>query len=105
MFVSGLFSVCSNDAVHQPLVIMKRPLEAVVINDAVMVGLLRESVIARSPVRQTAARLMLALARRDGGLPVSPERLETIRADSGSEVAHEVAWLSDHLGIAFDSAQ
>lgn len=75
-----------------------------VISDAAMVGLVRESVMAGSPVRQIAARIMLALARRDGGLPVSPERLEVIRADSGSEVAQEVTWLSDHLGIASDAS-
>jgi hypothetical protein len=70
-----------------------------VIGDAVMVGLLRESIMAASPRRQIAARIMLELARKDDGLPVSPERLETIRADAGTEISEEITLLSDHLGI------
>ena len=69
------------------------------ISDAVMVGLLRESVMAGSPLRQIAARMMLQLARTVEGLPVSPEHMETIRADAGADVAREIISLTDHLGI------
>ena len=56
------------------------------VGDAVMVALLRESILSKSPTRQVAARIMLDLSRRDSGLPVTLERLEVIQADEGPEV-------------------
>jgi hypothetical protein len=67
-------------------------------SDAVMVTLLRESVMSRYPVRQLAARVMLDLAR-SGDIEISSERMEAVRADAGPEVAEAVSSLADHLGI------
>ena len=68
------------------------------ISDVAMVGLL-ESIMMGSPIRQSAARMMLQFARKVDGLPVSPDQLETIRADSGADLAREIVLLTDHLGI------
>ncbi len=69
------------------------------IGDAVMVALLRESILSNSPIRQVAARIMLDLSRRDSELPITPERLEVIQADEGPEVAAEVRLLVQDLGL------
>lgn len=68
------------------------------ISDAVMVELLKESVLSASSVHQVAARILLDLARR-GDLEISPKRIEVVRADAGRDVADAVEALADKLGL------
>ncbi len=68
------------------------------ISDSVMVGLLKESIMSRSPVSQIAARMMLDLAR-SGDLELSARRMEVLRAEAGPEVADAVSTLADQLGL------
>ena len=70
------------------------------VGDAVMVALLRESILSNSPIRQVAARIVLDLTRRDSELPITPERLEVIKADEGPEVVTEIKALVQDLGLS-----
>lgn len=66
-------------------------------NDAVTVALLQESLMSRSPLRQMAARIILDLARAGPDLQISPDQMETLRAEAGPEVAGEVHALMHDL--------
>ena len=69
-------------------------------SDAVMVALLRESVMSSSPTRQMAARIMLDFARSHDDLAMSPQDIEILRAEAGPVVAGEVDALLHDLAIA-----
>jgi hypothetical protein len=68
-------------------------------SDAVMVALLKESVMSNSPVRQMAARIMLDFARSHDDLTIPPDEMEVLRAEAGPVVAGEVDALMRDLAI------
>ena len=64
------------------------------ISDAVIVALLRETIMPRSPATKTAAEILLEQIRRDHQIDVSQRTIEVVRADAGVEVAQEMETLA-----------
>ena len=73
--------------------------EYALISDAIMVALLRETIIPRSPARTTAAQILLEQIRRHHQIDISERTIEVVRADAGVadagvEVAQEMETLA-----------
>ena len=70
------------------------------VTDEVMVALIRESVVASSDARRTAARLLLDALRSGSASGLDAERAEVVRAERGAEVAREWRELASRFGLA-----
>jgi hypothetical protein len=70
-----------------------------VADDAVLVALIKESVVSESRPRRIAARLLLDDLRTDPTFRLTSARAETVRADAGPEVATEMYDLARRLGL------
>jgi hypothetical protein len=67
--------------------------------DAVLVALIRESLLAETGERQAAAKLMLLELRHHESIDLSEWGMQVIRADEGAKVAAEVQALAAKLGL------
>ena len=67
--------------------------------DAVLVALIRESLLAETSERQAAARLILLELRHHDSIDLSEWAMQVLRADEGAKIAVEVQALATQLGL------